>query len=538
MKSIEILISHLNSFLTRQVEAGKVLSKDSESKLRAAVASLQALLDKIAPATEAKSVAESAAASNEMRALIESYHEQLIEAEISHDETRRVLYNALRANRYQPDGTYIYRYLRDVYESYCIYEQCIDGVDRLFKCAYSIDENGAATLGDPTEVRLEIKYVELPVATTEADKGGQGGADVLTLVESCVPLVEKAVKADGTAKIKIIAPGKGSSGYYSKEMLKRDLAKAFPKGTHMYWNHITPTESLERPERDLNDLAAVFLSDPVYLDNGPAGPGGYVDVDVKEHYRDRVDELAEDIGTSIFGLGRGDDGVVDGESMKIIEELIPDPFNTVDFVTKPGAGGKVLSLFEAARRKPVQPGEAPSSEAPSPTSQQSESEDSPQITTPQEENVTEAEIQAMKEKLDALEAENATLRESSGRQNEALLLIQARTVVTEALAAVTMPEPTRKRLTEALVVAPVVDDKGALDIVAYKAKIAEAAQAEVDYLASLVSEGGSGGIRGMNSATQAQPEQLDEAALNAQLEEAFVGLGLSESAAKIAATAR
>jgi hypothetical protein len=557
VKTLESLIKHFNFFLSRQREAGKVLSTDSEGQVRSALDALQALLNKVAPAptqmigTEEGNVQESAATgiggSEEIKTLIESFHTQLEEAEISHDETRRAIYNVLRASRYLPDGTYVYRFLRDVYADYFVFEQCIEGIDRLYKCSYTIDEQGVAQVGEATEVRLEIKYVDITVATTEAGKSGQADDDVMNLIESCMPLVEKAVKADGTAKIKVIAPGHGSSGFYPESVLKRDLSKAFPKGTHMYWNHITPTESLERPERNLDDLAAVFLSDAIYLENGPDGPGGYADVDVKEHYRDKVDALAEDIGTSIYGLGKGKDSVMNGEAVKIIEQLIPDPFNTVDFVTKPGAGGKVLNLFESARRSarpatlttPVVAQES-TQVSTQPTHEENNGGDagSQQINSPQEEIVTEAEIKELRDQLAEANKQIGLLTESSARQSEAILLSQSRTFVSETLASIEMPEPTRKRLAEKLSAAPVCGENGTLDKAAFKTHIEEAAKAEIEYLGSIVSEGGSGQIRGMNSTGDGEPVTLDEAAIDAQMEQAFQGIGLSESASRLAATAR
>ena len=63
-----------------------------------------------------------------------------------------------------------------------------------------------------------------------------------------IPLSERAVRRDGTMSLKIIQPGWGSSGYYPKEVIERDIPKVFPAGTKMYWNHATATEEMERPE--------------------------------------------------------------------------------------------------------------------------------------------------------------------------------------------------------------------------------------------------------------------------------------------------
>jgi hypothetical protein len=57
-----------------------------------------------------------------------------------------------------------------------------------------------------------------------------------------VPLLEQAVRRDGTIPLKLIQPGWGSSGYYSAEVLERDGPKVFPLGTQMFWNHATQSE--------------------------------------------------------------------------------------------------------------------------------------------------------------------------------------------------------------------------------------------------------------------------------------------------------
>jgi hypothetical protein len=111
-----------------------------------------------------------------------------------------------------------------------------------------------------------------------------------------------------------------------------------------------------------------------------------------------------------------------------------------------------------------------------------------------------AEAQAAKERAEALEAENARLKEAD-------VLREARAFVAEALPA-DLPELTRKRLLETLAAKPVLAD-GALDRDAYKAAIEAAVRAEVEYLAQITE---SGKVKGMGGEV-GQPEsgQLLEA---------------------------
>ena len=135
------------------------------------------------------------------------------------------------------------------------------------------------------------------------------------------PLTEKAVRGDGTIGVKIIAPGWGSSGYYSPEILQRDIPVAFPAGTHMMWNHDTPTEEAERPEGDLSRLAAVTVSLPRWEEAGAEGPGMYADARVFSGYAEAVDQIAEHIGVSIRGMGTQTTGTADGREGPLVGEI-------------------------------------------------------------------------------------------------------------------------------------------------------------------------------------------------------------------------
>lgn len=160
------------------------------------------------------------------------------------------------------------------------------------------------------------------------------------------PLSERAVRRDGSISLKLIEPGWGSSGYYGRPVLERDIPRIFPAGTHMYWNHPTATEDMERPEGDLRNLAAVIISDPIFLENGPEGPGMYADSRPFSGYAETIDEIGEHIGVSIRGMGRHTTGEAEGKTGRIVTEIVAG--KSVDFVTAPGAGGAIVQIFESA----------------------------------------------------------------------------------------------------------------------------------------------------------------------------------------------
>lgn len=187
-------------------------------------------------------------------------------------------------------------------------------------------------------------------------------AAAVEITGDAVSLREGAVGQDGTVLLKVITPGWGSCGYYPESVLERDLPKIYPAGTKNYWNHQTEAEERDRPEGDLRDLASVTTEPVSYLKDGPDGPGGYVRAKAFEAFKQPIEDLAKYIGTSIRAAGKAKEGKApDGQSGKIIEQLTHGI--SIDYVTTPGAGGRVLQLFEAARGRAKQPTQQESQES-------------------------------------------------------------------------------------------------------------------------------------------------------------------------------
>ena len=240
----------------------------------------------------------------------------------------------------------------------------------------------------------------------------------------------------------------------------------------MFWDHQTDAEERERPEGKLDDLAGELLTDAIWQNEGAAGPGLYADAKTFNRYKGLVDELAPHIGTSIRASGRAKEGEVDGRKGLIINALTRS--RSVDYVTMPGAGGKIVELFEAARSKPPE----------------------------EEKTVTEQEAQELRDAMAALADENTQIKADNARMTEALLLKEAAALVAETLAGIEMPEPTRARLQESLAGKPIMVD-GALDREATIATVTQAAEAEIAYIASVA--GPSGQIRGLGSTPPPNP---------------------------------
>lgn len=337
-----------------------------------------------------------------------------------------------------------------------------------------------------------------------------------------VPLVEGTLRRDGTVPVKLIQPGWGSSGFYPAEVLERDGPVVFPAGTKMYWNHPTLSEEAERPEGDLRNLAAELVSGARWEPAGAAGPGLYADAKVFGPYQAAVEELAPHIGVSIRAAGRAVAGEADGRTGRIVQQLVNA--RSVDFVTEPGAGGQIISMFEAARRD-VSTQRRKGAEA------QDGSTDNGALQA--QEAIQMEELQAQ---LAEAQQQIEDLRTANARLAEALVLRDAHALAGEVLAEANLPDVTRRRLLGQVATNPPVGEDGQLDALALRQRVTEAITAEQQYLAEAAGYG-AGRIQGIGG-QQAQGNQVDEAAVQARMAEAFQALGLSEASARAAANGR
>ncbi len=363
--------------------------------------------------------------------------------------------------------------------------------------------------------------------------------DMKEFVADVVPLIEAKTDDKGTIPVKIIDPGWGSSGYYSREVLQQAVNdRVYAAGTQMFWNHPSKTDEKDRPERDLRDLAGVLTEDAQWQETGPKGPGIYARARVFSAYRDAVAEMGPYIGLSHYVWGESKPGEAEGKKGDIITRIVAA--RSVDFVTVPGRGGAIAEAFRAARPavptddQKTEAGKSMVGEKPEKLTLESVRKEHPEIIealrTEIENDSARKEAQAQQEKklaetqkaLEEAKAENARLK-------EAQLLVEARAFVETRVKTAAIPDLTKARIVESLAAAPVVKD-GAIDETAYAAAIDAAVKTEAEYLAKL----GAGKVDGMGATPPggATPsiEETDKA-----LVAGFMKLGMSEAEAKIAA---
>nr|DAT45611.1 MAG TPA: Prohead core protein protease [Caudoviricetes sp.] len=157
---------------------------------------------------------------------------------------------------------------------------------------------------------------------------------------SSVHLIEADGEPTGSlVAVTIITPGKGSSGEYPPETIKR-LAESpiWDSPVHMYMNHATGSERASRPEGDIRELAGVIDGRPVVDDSGALVGRAKI----FPEYRDFIRERAPYIGVSINASG-----IMAPGKDRVIQEITQ--VDSVDFVTKPGRGGKITAVLESSR---------------------------------------------------------------------------------------------------------------------------------------------------------------------------------------------
>lgn len=147
---------------------------------------------------------------------------------------------------------------------------------------------------------------------------------------------------------RIIRAGKGSSGVYTESALRDTGPAAFPAGTKVNIDHQGWESLMEQPAGTLHTLAGALVSDPVYVFDEALGRGVLeADIEFSQKWAPFAEQFKEIVGLSISAAGWGEE--YDEDGAPIIEGFIPSPLNTVDLVTVPGAGGRLLELKEAYR---------------------------------------------------------------------------------------------------------------------------------------------------------------------------------------------
>lgn len=300
----------------------------------------------------------------------------------------------------------------------------------------------------------------------------------------------RLIEASGTParmKIKLIAPGKGSSAFYPEEVLKRDGPNVFTKGTHIYINHATTAEESARPEGDWHKLAGALDGNAYWDESAKAGPGLYGDALFTSDYAPLIKEKAAFTGMSIRAAGIAESGKK-RDGLPILKQLTHA--ESVDVVTKPGAGGMILT--ESARG----------------------------ATSQGEVNMTDAEVKALVES-----AVTSAVTTAIAAVQKPVSLLEARALRGDAVVLANrhlstmrgLPDASKARVVEAAIRDLPMKD-GALDEAKFGELVLAEAKKEAQYVAQLT---GAGNIAGMGPSGPAEtdPVKMAEARKRQQEED-------------------
>lgn len=143
-------------------------------------------------------------------------------------------------------------------------------------------------------------------------------------------------------KVRLIEGDKlGSSAYYPADVLATYGPKVFKRGTPMFLDHQTADEKALKPFGSVSNFVAELAEDAYYENDGL-----YAEVEVFEDAAPMIKARMNKIGVSIRGDVVAEYGIINGRSVPIAKQLTSA--RSVDFVMKPGAGGKVVSVLESA----------------------------------------------------------------------------------------------------------------------------------------------------------------------------------------------
>ena len=247
----------------------------------------------------------------------------------------------------------------------------------------------------------------------------------------------------GRYRIRIIAPGRGSTGMYTAPNLA-ESAPLFVPGTHMFFDHQTMTEDWERPERSVRDLAGVFESGAEIM------PDGSLEADIKVYpsVNGIIRERWADIGVSINGWSVdeiGPDGVVP----------VLAGIQSVDFVTRAGAKGAVLEVLESDGRWRVK---NPSNSTTNPNSQEEQAVKPEDIGKAVSEALAAAMPAAIKEAAALLAADQEKKAKAVEAEKKAAPKADPYEAAAKVAEADDLPKEARARVMEAVKRGAGVDD--------------------------------------------------------------------------------
>lgn len=238
----------------------------------------------------------------------------------------------------------VYVYAREVFEDYVV----ISKADKLYRVDYAIDASGVVTFtSEPVEVQIVYAPKAVQEAVSRAVSRGYDGCIVGPVREGAT---DQAERPSGQAwEVVVIQSGMSANrNFYSRGVLESALP--LYEKARIYLDHQNEPTRFGRSTRDLagfvKDVRGVMLAqeaggEPIYALVGTA-------VVTKKATREELLEAWEAGEPSLYGLSHDvkASGKVyqhtDGEPAVRVDAI--KKVESVDFVTNPAAGGRVMRL--------------------------------------------------------------------------------------------------------------------------------------------------------------------------------------------------
>ena len=353
---------------------------------------------------------------------------------------------------------------------------------------------------------LSVEVEDMPRSVRESwsDVPGKGTVwqeteDARVPILNFVNLTEAQIDDKDRATVIVIKPGFNATEdrYYPAEMLKRDFG--IFEGAKMFADHPTEAEDKELPERSIKASWVAVLKD-VKVDEVGVVTGVAVIIEgwLKEKLGNLRDKgLLSEMGISINAIGKASKETIEGKDTLVIEELTG--VRSVDFVTEPGAGG-IVTLYEVDRSNDIdlvslsvlkehRPDLVKLIEA----TVREEIAKEVRKAMESEERITELEGQVA-----TLTTENGTLKEAQEQAEKDKAKAEAQATIKEAVDKAELPDAAKAVLLTRFEAAESADG------------IAEAIQAEKDYIAKLSEAGKVKGLGPTNVNKEKDTEALKE----------------------------
>lgn len=428
----------------------------------------------------------------------------------------------------------MYAYVMDVFPTTAVYS--LNG--EMFQIPYT-DDGETVTLGTPVEV--EISYTVMP-DDSAADATEESHRE---LVGELMQLKESSFdEPSGKMTMTVIKPGfnLGKGHYYPADVLKRDH-KVF-EGNKMFADHQTDKQEKENPGNSVHNWVATIKRIWPEADGTLRAEAAIIDPKFKAKLAELGKQgMLSDMGISIRAVAEASKGKIDGTDTTVIESLVRG--RSVDFVTYAGAGGQVEAMESSVNnendvdlvtetqlreRRPdlvelIESTAQRSKNMAEKTAEVQLQEANAQLTAEKTaREVAEAKAKKLQESLDSQAETLKTLTEKIEASELATKKAEAQTALGKLLAEsklAKMPEATRKlaysRVTEKFVEAQ--DSAG----------MKEAIDAEWAYIQSIAPPAR---VKDLGAGDNGVSER------KTSLKEGFMGMGMTEKEAEIAAAGR